>query len=87
MSSKRTIEILSAGCALCSSTLELVKQIACASCEVRVVDVTTGEGARRARELGAERVPAVAVDGVLLSCCEAGGVTEAALRSAGVGTA
>jgi C4-type Zn-finger protein len=38
MSSKRNIEIFSAGCPVCQETVEMVKRISCASCEVNVLD-------------------------------------------------
>ncbi len=41
--------------------------------------------AQRAKDLGVRTVPAVAVDGKLLDCCN-GGVDEQTLRAAGVGS-
>ncbi len=63
---QRTVEILSAGCDLCATATALVEQVACAACDVRVIDVNTPEGVARARAVGATRVPAGVVDGVLL---------------------
>ena len=84
---QRTVEVLSAGCELCSNAEALVREVACSSCDVTIVDVSTEAGAARAREVGATRVPAVVVDGVLLGCCAGRGVDEATLRAAGVGQA
>ena len=35
----RKVEIFTAGCACCDETVQLVKQIACPSCEVAVLDM------------------------------------------------
>ncbi len=82
---KRSIEIFSAGCGVCDDTVRLVRELACDSCEVTVLDMRQSEVATRARQLGVRSVPAVAVNGKLASCCTGRGVDEAALRAAGVG--
>lgn len=87
MSTKRTIEVFSAGCPACEEAIELVNRIACPSCEVTVLDMTDPNVARRARGLGARSVPAIAIDGKLVSCCTGRGPEEAALRAAGLGQA
>ena len=86
MSAKRNIEVFSAGCPACEPTVELVKRLACPSCEVSVLDMNQPQVAERAKQLGVERVPAVAVDGQLAGCCRTGGPSEEALREAGLGT-
>jgi glutaredoxin 3 len=87
MSTSRKVEIFSTGCPRCEEAVELVNRIACPSCEVEVVDASTGDGKARAERAGATSTPAVAVDGSLASCCAGGGVpSEAALRAVGVGT-
>jgi glutaredoxin 3 len=83
----RTVEIFSAGCSVCESTIEFVNQIACASCEVSILDMNDAVVAERAERLGITRVPAVVVDGKLADCCAGAGVTEQGLRAAGIGTA
>lgn len=85
MTTKRKVEIYSAGCAVCAETVAMVKEIACSSCEVIVHDMKTTEIAARARSLGIKSLPAVVVDDKLASCCAGRGVDEAALRAAGVG--
>jgi hypothetical protein len=85
MSSKRKIEVFSAGCSCCDETVHLVKQAACPSCDVEVLDMRQDDVAQRAKQLGIRSVPAVAVDGKLSSCCAGRGVDEAALRAAGLG--
>ena len=59
----RTIEIFSAGCPACAAAVEAVRKLACASCEVRVLDMHDPTVAARAQALGIRRVPAVVVDG------------------------
>lgn len=85
MSARRKIEIFSAGCGVCEEAIEMVNQLACLSCEVRVLDMGDPEVAKRARSLGIRSVPAVVVDGRLANCCADRGPDEAALRAAGVG--
>ena len=82
---KRKIEVFSAGCGACDAALNLVKRLACSSCEVIVLDMHQQDVAERAKSLGIERVPAVVVDGKLADCCSVAGPTEAGLRAAGVG--
>jgi len=86
MATKRKVEVFSAGCPACDDSVALVKQIACPSCEVTVLDMNQPDVARRAKALGVRTVPAVAVNGQLLDCCS-GGPTEQALRAASVGSA
>lgn len=86
MTAKRRVEVFTAGCPACDDTVDLVKQTAWPSCDVAVFDMNDSDVARRAKGLGIRTVPAVVVDGKLLDCC-ANGVTEAALRGAGVGIA
>jgi len=85
MTTTRTIEVFSAGCAICEDTLALVNEIACPSCEVSVLDTRDPDVAERAKQLGVRSLPAVAIDGVLAECCKGGGIDEAGLRAAGVG--
>ncbi len=85
MSTKRKIEIFSAGCGLCDETLAMVRRIACASCEIDVLDMKDPAVAARAASYGVHTVPAVALDGRLAACCTGRGPDEAALRAAGIG--
>lgn len=85
MTTKRKIEIFTAGCAVCEETGSKVKALACPSCEIVTLDMHDVTVARRAKELGVQSVPAVAIDGKLASCCAGRGPDEAALRAAGLG--
>lgn len=87
MTQRRKVEVFGAGCPTCAETIAMVKQIACPSCEVSVLDMQDAAVATRAKALGIRSVPAVVVDGKLAECCAGRGVDEAALRAAGVGQA
>jgi hypothetical protein len=39
MTTKRHIEIFSAGCSACEETITLIKRLACSSCEVTILDM------------------------------------------------
>ena len=87
---KRTVEVFTSGCPICESTVVRVKRLACPSCEVRIYDLTKDpnkEVQHKATLYGIERIPAVAVDGKLLECCEMSSVSEEILVQAGVGSA
>lgn len=85
MSDSRTVEVFTADCLLCSDVVDLVQSLACDSCDVHIVNLQEDEGQRRAREVGVETVPSVAVNGTLADCCCGGGVNEDDLRASGVG--
>ncbi|WP_263790005.1 thioredoxin family protein [Salinibacter sp.] len=85
MANTRTVEVFTADCPLCSEVVTLVQDLACDSCEVHAVSLQEDDGQKRAREVGVETVPAVAVNGTLADCCRGGGVDEDMLRAAGVG--
>lgn len=87
MSQKRNVEVFTAGCVCCAEAVALVKQIACSSCEVTIHDMKQERSAKRAKDLGIKRVPAVVVDGKIAGCCVGGGVDEQTLRAAGLGLA
>lgn len=85
MTAKRKVEVFSAGCPVCEETIQVVNRIACASCDVEVLDMRQPEVAARAREYGVRSVPAVMIDGKLADCCAGRDVDEVTLRSAGLG--
>lgn len=87
MTDKRNIEVFSAGCRLCQETIEQVKGVACASCEVTVLDMNDPEVASRAKRLGIRSIPAVVIDGKVADCCAGRGPDLATLRAAGLGQA
>ena len=81
----KRIEVFSAQCPCCMEAIDLVKSVAAPSDEVVVVDMNDAADYRRAKEIGVAKVPAVAVDGRLASCCSSSGVEVEALRAMGVG--
>jgi glutaredoxin 3 len=81
MSTKKKIEIFSAGCGTCKETIELVERLA-GSQEVLVHDMNRPEIAARAKNFGIRSVPAVVIDGKLASCCAERGPDEQVLRAA-----
>lgn len=85
MPDTRSVEVFSAGCPVCDDVIQMVRNLACDSCDVTVLDLHDEEGAQRAADLGIRSVPAVAVEGELASCCAGRGVDEEALRAAGIG--
>lgn len=85
MTTKRKVEVFSAGCSVCDDAVNLVQQIACPSCEVEVLDMQDANVASRAKSLGIQRVPAIVIDGKLADCCAGSGPDEATLRAAGLG--
>ena len=84
---KRTVEVFSAGCPACEPTVELVKSLACPSCDVQVLDMNQPDVAEKAQQYGVKTVPAVVIDGQLASCCAGAGPNAEALCAAGLGVA
>ena len=85
MSRTRKIEIFSAGCPLCSEAEKTVRELACPSCDVTVLNMQEPTSLERAKELGVHSVPAVAIDGKLAGFCTGRGINEEALQDAGLG--
>ncbi len=85
MSTKRQVEVFSAGCPVCNEAVEMVKGLACSSCKVSVLDMNDPTVAERAKKLGIRSAPAVVIDGTLADCCAGRGPDEATLKAAGLG--
>ncbi|MGH2645639.1 MAG: thioredoxin family protein [Chitinophagaceae bacterium] len=85
---KRQIEIFTAGCPVCESTVKLVKDLACENCEITVYDLVKQcedkTCLRKIKEYGVQSVPAVAVNGKLLSSSKTKGIFQEALIEAGI---
>ncbi|HET7117230.1 MAG TPA: thioredoxin family protein [Hanamia sp.] len=86
---KRKIEVFTAGCPVCEPVVAMVKSIACSDCEVEVFNLSdknnTANSGDKVKTYGIKVLPAVAVNGKLLSCCQNAGVSETELRNAGIG--
>ncbi len=88
MSVKRTIEVFSAGCPCCEAAVEAVRDAACPSCDVQVLDMQGDAAAQaKAKRYGISRVPAVVIDGKPADCCGGDGIDVATLRAMGLGQA
>jgi hypothetical protein len=71
--SRRQVEIFSAGCLTCREAIDELTQVAReARHEVRVLDMHDEKVAQRAKELGIRSLPAVVVGGNRLAPCCAG---------------
>lgn len=86
---KRKIEIFTAGCPLCDPVVSMVKETACESCDIVIYDMVTQCDSKicldKAKDYGIVRIPAVVVDGKLLSCCKSTAITKEDLIQAGIG--
>ncbi|MCW5939851.1 MAG: hypothetical protein KF884_10975 [Fimbriimonadaceae bacterium] len=84
-----TIEVFTAGCPVCEPAVQLVKELACPNCEVKVYDLregcATNECRDKAAAYGINRLPAVVVNGKIANCCQNEPVSREALIEAGVG--
>lgn len=87
MEQKRNVEVFTAGCPACEPVVQLVKSIACPSCDVQVLDMNKPDVAAKAKQYGVNTVPAVAINGKLAGCCSGAGPDEATLRAEGLGVA
>ena len=85
MTATRTIEIFSAGCPASEEAVAQIRESACPSCEVAVLDMKAPGVAERAAALGIGSVPAVVVDGKLADCCAGRRPDMDVLRAAGLG--
>lgn len=85
MTERRKIEIFSAGCPVCEDAISRIRDLACPSCEVVILDMKDTGVAQRAKDLGVRSVPAVAIDGKLADCCSGRGPDVAVLQAAGLG--
>ncbi len=89
MSAKRKVEIFSAGCQPCADAVKLVHSLAGDADEVFILDMHDPDIAVLAKEYKIERLPAVFVNGRPADCCAGvgDGVSEQALKNAGIGKA
>ncbi len=74
-----------AGCPLCDETVNLVKELSCSSCDIKIYDLKK-EGMDKAKKYGVNSVPTVVVNGEILNCCARKGPTRSDLKAAGIGT-
>jgi len=86
---KRQVEIFTAGCPVCEPVVQLVKEAACENCEITIHNLAEQCESRicvtKMKAYGVKRLPAIAVDGKLLSCCKNIEITREDLINAGIG--
>jgi len=72
MAAHHRIEVFTEGCASCEGAIAYANELASSSrdYEVRVWDVREARGSARQKELRLVELPAIAIDGELLACCE-----------------
>lgn len=86
---KRQIEIFTAGCPLCDPVVKMVKELTCDQCDIQIYDLVkqcedkTCLG--KLEDYHVKKIPAVAVNGKLLSCREDQEITREELIRSGVG--
>jgi hypothetical protein len=81
---KRQVEVFTGGCPVCEPAVQLVQEQACPDCEVTVYNLNEA-GTDLARRYELKTVPAVVVDGSIVSCCDNRGPNVEELSAAGVG--
>ncbi|GAB3343245.1 hypothetical protein GCM10027429_33590 [Marivirga atlantica] len=86
---KRQVEIFTANCPVCDPVVQMVKGLACEQCEITIYDLVKQCEDKtclsKLEEYGIKKVPAIAVNGSLLSCCENQGISKEELIKAGIG--
>ena len=85
MSTKRKVEVFSAGCPVCNDAVDMVKRISYQDCEINVLDMKNPVVAERAKSLGIQSIPAIVIDGKLADCCAGRGPDETTLKASGLG--
>ena len=81
----RKVEIFSAGCRTCKTTIEQLRDQIDPRHEIVVHDMQSNTAAaERSEAFGIRTVPAIVVDGTLLSCCKNTGPTLKELHAAGL---
>ncbi|GAA5027368.1 hypothetical protein GCM10011506_16760 [Marivirga lumbricoides] len=86
---KRQVEIFTANCPVCDPVVQMVKELVCEQCEITIYDLVKQCEDKtclsKLEEYGIKKVPAITVNGSLLSCCENQGISKEKLIQAGIG--
>lgn len=86
---KRKVEVFTANCPVCDPVVQLVKELSCDNCEVITYDLVKQcedkSCVSKINEYGIKKLPAIVVDGQLLSCCQKDATTKEDLIAAGIG--
>ncbi len=86
---KRQVEIFTANCPVCDPVVSMVKDLVCDQCEITVYDLVKQCEDKtclsKLEEYQIKKVPAIAVNGKLLNCCQDQGISKEELIKAGIG--
>lgn len=86
---KRKVEVFTAGCPVCDPVVQMVKELTCGNCEVIIYDLVKQceekTCVNKLKENNVQKLPAIVVNGELLSCCQDSGITKEDLITAGIG--
>lgn len=86
---KRQVEIFTANCPVCDPVVSMVKDLTCDQCEITVYDLVKQCEDKtclsKLEEYQIKKVPAIAVNGKLLNCCQDQGISKEELIKAGIG--
>lgn len=86
---KRQVEVFTAGCPICEPVVKMVKEMICDSCEVTVYNTIEQCDSKacinKMEGYNITSLPAVAVNGKLLACCQNNGISVDELKSSGIG--
>ena len=89
--SKRNVEVFTSGCYLCDEAVQMVKKLACSSCNVTIYDLSnpceSKECIEKSKVYGINSVPTIVVDGKVVECCQRGKPNREVLMAAGIGQA
>ena len=87
---KKEVEIFTAGCPVCEPVVQLVKDTVGEDCEITIHNLVEQCESKicitKMNEYGIKRLPAIAVNGKLLSCCTNIEITKDDLVNAGIGS-
>lgn len=85
---KKKVEVFTAGCSVCSPIVDLIKTNASDFCDIIIYDLVKQCDDKtclsKAVEYGIKSIPAIAVDGKLLKCCQNNGISREELVNAGI---
>ena len=86
---KRQVEVFTANCPVCDPVVSMVKNLACEQCEITIYDLVKQcedeTCLNKLKEYQIKKVPSIAVNGKLLTCCENQGISKEELIKAGIG--
>lgn len=86
---KRQVEIFTANCPLCDPVVNMVKELACDQCEIIIYDLVKqcdDEAClTKLEEYRIKKIPAIAINGKMVDCCQDQGISKEDLIKAGIG--